>query len=179
MKVRVASKEPSIKIGASGLTGKALVIEEDKMGYSCYDVVLEAGTSLDIKSAFGNNTNHIYYCVYGKIVFKCSEGTTETLKTDHLIALTGKMEANINAIEKTRLFLTYVRENPEKTQPEKAFYYTLDQILGTERDVDWFNGRSRRYLRQAEGFNISLHNTTCHAGENTSWSNLVFHDTHF
>ena len=59
-----------------------------------------------------------------------------------------------------------MRESPEGTQPEKAFYNTLDQILGIERDVDWFNGRSRRYLRQAEGFNISLHNTTCHAGKN-------------
>ena len=168
MKVRVTSKEPTIKIGKSGLTGKALVLEEDQVGYSCYDVLLEAGNNLDIKSAFENNINHIYYCLCGEIVFKCSEGTSETLKTDHLIALTGKMEANISAIEKTRLFITYVKENPEETQPEKAFYYTLDQILGTERDVDWFNGRSRRYLRQAEGFNISLHNTTCYAGENTT-----------
>ena len=168
MKVRVASKETAIKIGKSGLTGKALVLDEDQMGYLCYDVVLEAGSNFDIKSAFGNNINHVYYCIYGEIVFKCSEGTTETLKTDHLIALTGKMEANINAVEKTRIFVTYVKESPEGSQPQKAFYYTLNQIVGTERDIDWFHGRSRRYLRQAEGFNISLHNTTCHAGKNVT-----------
>ena len=168
MKVRVASKETTIKIGESGLTGKALVLEEDQMGYSCFDVVLEPGSNLDIKSAFGKNINHIYYCIYGEIVFKCSEGTTETLKTDHLIALTGKMEANINVVEKTRLFITYVKERPGESQPQKAFYYTMDQILGSERDVDWFHGRSRRYLRQAEGFNISLHNTSCYAGKNAT-----------
>ena len=53
MKVRVTSKETAIKIGESGLTGKALVLEEDQVGYSCYDVVLEAGRNVDIKSAFG------------------------------------------------------------------------------------------------------------------------------
>ena len=166
MKVRVTSEEQPIKIGESSLTGRALVLDEDQVGYSCYDVVLEAGSNLDIKSAFGNNINHIYYCIYGDILFKCSEGTTKTLKTDHLIALTGKMEANINAVEKTRLFITYVKESPEGSQPQKAFYYTMDQIVGTERDVDWFKGRSRRYLRKAEGFNVSIHNTICYAGEN-------------
>ena len=166
MKVRVTSEEQPIKIGESSLTGRALVLDEDQVGYSCYDVVLEAGSNLDIKSAFGNNINHIYYCIYGDILFKCSEGTTKTLKADHLIALTGKMEANINAVEKTRLFITYVKESPEGSQPQKAFYYTMDQIVGTERDVDWFKGRSRRYLRKAEGFNVSIHNTICYAGEN-------------
>ena len=76
------------------------------------------------------------------------------------------MEANINAVEKTRLFITYVKESREGSQPQKAFYYTMDQIVGTERDIDWFKGRSRRYLRKAEGFNVSVHNTICYAGEN-------------
>ena len=41
MKVREASKEPSVKIGDSGLTGKALVLEEDWVGYTCYAVFLD------------------------------------------------------------------------------------------------------------------------------------------
>ena len=130
MKVRVASEETTTKIGESCLTGKALVLDEDQMGYSCYDVVLEAGSNLDIKSAFGNNINHIYYCIYGEIVFKCSEGMTETLKTDHLIALTGKMEANINAVEKTRIFVTYVKESPEGSQPQKSILLHFESDSG-------------------------------------------------
>ena len=39
MKVRVASKESIAKIGESGLLGKALVIDEDQVGYTCYDAI--------------------------------------------------------------------------------------------------------------------------------------------
>ena len=102
--------------------------------------------------------------MYGELTFECSDGTTECLRTDHLIALTGRMQAKIKAASKTRLFITYVKENPEGPHPERAFYYTLDKILGTERDVDWLRGRSRRYLRLAEGFNVSVHNTLCYKG---------------
>ena len=63
MKIRVTSEEPAVKIGESGLSGKALVVDEDQVGYNCYDIILEADANQDIKSAFGNNFNHIYYCV--------------------------------------------------------------------------------------------------------------------
>ena len=166
MKVRVASKESIAKIGESDLLGKSLVVDEDQVGYTCHDAILNAGTTQDIKSAFGDTFNHIYYCIYGELTFQCSDGTTETLKNDHLIALTGRMQAKINVTSKTRLFVTYVKENARSPHPEKAFYYTLDKIIGTQRDVDWFRGRSRRYLREAEGFNVSVHNTLCYAGIN-------------
>ena len=165
MKVREASKEPCVKIGASGLTGKALVLEEDKVGYTCYAVLLDAGTCVDIRSAFGNNFNHIYYCISGQVTFKCNEGTNVTLTTDCLFALTGEKEANMSAISNTHLFITYVKESTEGVQPQKKpLFCTLDEIIGTERDIDWTHGRSRRFLRQIEGFNVSLHNTVAYEG---------------
>ncbi len=44
------SEEKDQKIGSSGLTGKALVTEEDNVGYICYDVELQAGTQCTITS---------------------------------------------------------------------------------------------------------------------------------
>ena len=163
MKIAVTSKAKNVQIGESSLNGKCLVGEDDKVGHTCYDVVFEAGANQGILSAYGQHFNHVYYCVYGEIEFQCSEGTTATLKADHLIALTGQMKAMVRATSKTRLFIIYVREAQEGS-PQKAFYYTMDRILGTERDVDWFHGRSRRFLRRAEGFNISVHNTLCYSG---------------
>ena len=164
MKVREASKEPSVKIGDSGLTGKALVLEEDKVGYTCYAVFLDAGTNLDISSAFGKNFNHIYYCISGNVCFECDEGTNVTLTSDTLIALPGGIEAKMNTTTKTHLFITYVKESTEGAQPQKPFFCALDEIIRTERDIDWIRGRSRRFLRQSDGFNVSLHNTVAYEG---------------
>ena len=122
MKVREASREPAIEIGGSGLTGKALVLEEDKVGYTCYAVFLDAGTNLDISSAFGNNFNHIYYCISGEVYFECNEGTNATLTNDTLITLTGGIEAKINTTTKTHLFITYLKECTKGTQPQKLFF---------------------------------------------------------
>ena len=165
MKVREASKEPSVKIGVSGVMGKALVLEEDKVGYTCYAVFVDPGTNLDISSAFGNNFNHIYHCISGEVCFECNERTNVTLTSDTLIALTGGMEAKINTTTETHLFVTYVEECTEGAQSQKPFFYALDEIIGTERDIDWIRGRSRRLLRQSDGFNVSLHNTVAYEGK--------------
>ena len=165
MKIREASKEPSVEIGGSGLTGKALVLEEDKVGYTCYAVFLDAVTNLVISSAFGNNFNHIYYCISGEVCFDCNEGTNVTLTNDTLIALIGGIETKINTTTKTHLFITYVKECIEGAQLQKPFFCALDEIIGTERDIDWIRGRSRRLLRQSDGFNVSLHNTVAYEGK--------------
>ena len=140
------------------------VLEEDNVGYTCYAVFLDAGTNLDISSAFGKNFNHIYYCISGNVCFECDEGTNVTLISDTLIALPGGIEAKMNTTTKTHLFITYVKESTEGAQPQKPLFCVLDEIIGTEIDIDWIRGRSRRFLRQSDGFNVSLHNTVAYEG---------------
>jgi L-ectoine synthase len=41
---------------------------------------------------------------------------------------------------------------------------TLDDVLGTERDVDWGNGRSRRLLLQRDGMGYTVTDTVINAG---------------
>ncbi len=165
MKIVVTSEVDDAPIGTSGLRGRCLVREQDAVGYTCYNAVLEAGSTQDIKPAFGEKFNHVYYCVYGEITFRCSEGTTVTLKTDHVVALTGHMQAQVSATSRTRLFITYVERRSDAALPQEALHLSLDQIVGTQRDVDWQHGRSRRFLRRDDGFGVSVHNTLCHAGE--------------
>ena len=40
----------------------------------------------------------------------------------------------------------------------------LDEIIGTERDVDWGNGQSRRFLLQSDGLPFSITETIVKAG---------------
>ena len=41
---------------------------------------------------------------------------------------------------------------------------TLAQIVGSERDIDWGNGRSRRFLLQSDGLGFALTDTLVRAG---------------
>lgn len=61
--------------------------------------------------------------------------------------------------ERVRLFVMYVPSNEEAPEPKSAVHRQLEQLKGTERDVDWQHGRSRRFLRRDDCFNISIHNT--------------------
>jgi L-ectoine synthase len=41
---------------------------------------------------------------------------------------------------------------------------TLNDLIGTERDIDWGNGNSRRFLIEKDNMNFSLTDTVCKAG---------------
>lgn len=41
---------------------------------------------------------------------------------------------------------------------------TLEEIVGSDRDVAWGNGQSRRFLLQKDGMGYSLTDTVIHAG---------------
>jgi L-ectoine synthase len=41
---------------------------------------------------------------------------------------------------------------------------TLNDLIGTERDIDWGNGNSRRFLIEKDKMNFSLTDTVCKAG---------------
>ncbi|MGH8549255.1 MAG: ectoine synthase [Methylococcales bacterium] len=41
---------------------------------------------------------------------------------------------------------------------------TLENLIGTARDVDWGNGNSRRFLIEQDNMNFSLTDTICKAG---------------
>ena len=44
------------------------------------------------------------------------------------------------------------------------FVRTLEEVIGTERDVDWGNGMSRRFVLERDGLGFALMDTQVRAG---------------
>ncbi len=87
------------------------------------------------------------------------------------------MLAKIKVADKTRLIVTYIKQASEGSYPQRAFYCTLADIVGSKRDIDWKYGRTRRFLMEAEGFNCSIHNTIVFASKeyNKDLTTLQYH----
>ncbi len=48
--------------------------------------------------------------------------------------------------------------------PLRVIVRSLEEIVGTDRDVAWSNGRSRRFLLAKDGMGFTLTDTVVHAG---------------
>ena len=148
-------------VGNSGLTGRCLVKEEDMGGFVCYELQFAEGTTTQLVSPYGQNWNHVYYVLQAKqLQFHSSDGNNFTAQRDDVIAMTGTMSAQLRVQgANTRLFVIFVPKKNDKQQPGSVVHRSMEKLIGTDRDIDWQHGRSRRFLRQDDGFNISIHNT--------------------
>ena len=161
MKVRVTSQLPLVKIGS--LKGKELVASSDGVGYSSYELHISPGSGkVTLNSPLGPDYNHIYYVVDGSGHISLPGCKSHEVAPHLFFALTGQMEAVLEPKSSIRLFVTYVKKATGGTQPDRPAVCRLADIIGTDRDIDWHRGRSRRFLRQDDGFNLSLHNTVCY-----------------
>ena len=158
MKVCLSSQLPVAKIGSSDVLGKELVSWSDGVSFATYDVVLEAGSTTTLTSCFGEEYNHVYYCLYGDAEANVPQQHKVAMFKDTAVALGAKMEMSLKARVETRLMVTYVKEEEPRG---KAVVKNMSDITGTDKDVNWGRGRSRRLLTKYDGFNLSLHNTIC------------------
>ena len=157
MIVRVASELPLVKIGSSNLQGRELVGWSDNVDFTAYDINLQCGSMTTLSSCFGENYNHVYYCCYG-------DGEVETLDSKVIISsgmslsFGGKLTATFKAIITTRLMMVAVKEDAPQS---KFLVQKQEHLAGSDRDVDWQHGRSRRHLLASDGFNLTLTSTLC------------------
>lgn len=101
-----------------------------------------------------------YYNFLGKcfITLDDDEKTTFTMTGDTLLALSSTTKARFQVLEAcTRMVVVSVPGLPD-IQPI-PYFLSLKSILGTDREVDFKRGYSRRFLKQADGFNITITNT--------------------
>lgn len=165
MKVRVTSQLPIVKVGSSTVRGKELTSLSDNVGYAAYEIVTATGETLCLPSPFGDDFNHIYYCISGtgEAVY---DGSTFAFVKETAVALTGKMVLNVTASDRMRLFGAYIKADPDAaTVPDAPVIKRLADIIGGERDMDWQRGRSRRFFLQSDNFNITLTSTLCYPNE--------------
>ena len=81
------------------------------------------------------------------------------LTADQVLALTADAEVELEVKENMRLVAVSVPGDSNAT-PQRICVKSLGELIGSERDVDWVHGRSRRFLTAGDGYNIGIHNTT-------------------
>ena len=145
MIVREAKDLTAVPIGATGLQGKLLVQKADNVGYVCYDINLEKGTTT-LKS-IDEGHNHVYYCFQGD--GKVSMATwSKDLHPHVTAAFTATMVPSLVVMKPMKLLVTYVPAEQVRTEPEVC---QLSDLLSTDRNVNWGNGHSRRFLTASNG----------------------------
>ena len=164
MKARVVSQLPLETTGP--LKKRELASSSDGVGFSCYEFHTPDNGKITLSSTLGPEFNHVYYVVEGAGKVSFPEGNCHQVEPHLFFALTGQMEAVLEPAAAIRLFVTYVQRTPGDDQPDKPVISRLSDIIGTERDIDWSGGQkkgqSRRFLRQDDGFNVSVHYTICY-----------------
>ena len=106
---------------------------------------------------------HIYYCISG--VGKCTtkNGTQHKVCPDTVVALSSDVayDMTVSAEGAMRLFVAYYPDI-NVAYRSLALVRSLSELVGTERDIDWGQGHSRRFLIKQDGFPIGVHNTWVH-----------------
>ncbi|NP_001171779.1 L-ectoine synthase-like [Saccoglossus kowalevskii] len=139
------------------MKGKLLTDVEDGMGFSAYQVVAEEGETLKLRSSDSGDLDHIYYCISGTGDVKASNGCHYKLKPDCVVAFSSSVSAELIVETRIRLYVLYCDDiNPSS---ERSVVKSLDEIVGTERDVDFKRGHSRRFLLKVDGFAITITST--------------------
>eukprot|EP00058_Branchiostoma_floridae_P026409 XP_002611900.1 hypothetical protein BRAFLDRAFT_106802 [Branchiostoma floridae] len=99
----------------------------------------------------------------GKQLVAPEDGTNHTA---YDVFLQPGDSVQVTSGEKLRLFCIYC-DDVEPTV-DRAVTRSLSEIVGTDRDIDWGRGHSRRFLKKSDGFPISVHNTYVEAGTNSA-----------
>ncbi|XP_078697172.1 uncharacterized protein LOC144925132 [Branchiostoma floridae x Branchiostoma belcheri] len=140
------------------LRGKQLVATEDGMNYTAYDVFLQPGETVCLTSPPSPLLNHVYYCVSGSGTGTASNGRVYEFAPDVVVAFSSGITCTVKVTsgEKLRLFCIFCDD--AEPSVDRAVARSLSEIVGTDRDIDWGRGHSRRFLRKSDGFPISIHN---------------------
>jgi len=84
---------------------------------------------------------------------------------DHLLALTSENTVRANVQEPMRIVAVSVPRDPSMS-PLPLLMKSLSEVVGSDRNVPFEGGYSRRFLAAPDGYNISFHNTLAHASFN-------------
>ncbi len=152
---------PTVALPNSALSGVQLVTKDDCKGFTAYEARIPANAVVPLKSPNNTKSFHFYYCISGNGKYNVQDGATQNDVTpDTVVALSSDLtyELTVAAGSVMRLFVAYC---PDVDMESKSLSVVrrLSDLLGTERDIDWGRGHSRRYLIKEDGFPLGLHNT--------------------
>ncbi|XP_033648095.1 uncharacterized protein LOC117307451 [Asterias rubens] len=151
---------PTITLPNSALSGVQLVTKEDCKGFTVYEARIPANAVVPLRSPDDTKSFHIYYCISGNGKSTAQDGDRKDVTPDTVVALSCDVtfELTVAAESGMRLFVTYCPAVDVESK-SLAVVRHLSELLGTERDIDWGKGNSRRFLIKEDGFPLGLHNT--------------------
>lgn len=160
MIVRQYSSAPTKQIFASR-PSRNLVAPEDGMGHLLFDTLLRAGEQ-DVASPPEGLTAQAHYCVSGRGVVVIG-GRIATLSPGRIVAASGAGECAFEAVEEMKICSVYGVADVDGVFVERA----LAEIEGTERDVFWGAGYSKRLLVKRDGLGFAFCVTIGHADKDS------------
>ncbi|XP_072046656.1 uncharacterized protein [Amphiura filiformis] len=154
---------PKSPLPNAALLGWQLVYDADGMNFTCYEAHVPDGSTVCLQSP-EDGTTHIYYCISGEgsCIF-ADDGTKYSLQQKHIVALSSGLSCNltISSPNGMRLFVVYCKD---KSASSIRVMSSVQDILGTERDIDLGDGRSRRLLLRSDGFLVGFNVTNVDSG---------------
>lgn len=140
---------------------RCLVSREDGMGHVLYDTVIEAGEK-DLAAVPAGMTAQAHYCVAGR-GFATIAGRRVALGAGKVVAAGDAGACVFEALENLKICSVYGVADEEGVFVER----TLADIEGTERDVYWGAGYSKRLLVKRDGLGFAFCVTVGHAGKDS------------
>ncbi|CAH1271249.1 Hypp4607 [Branchiostoma lanceolatum] len=148
------------------LRGKELVSPSDGMGFTAYEIVLTRGQQSDSELRSGGEgwtSNHMYYCISGSGICNLVDGREFEVAPDVFMAFSSAVSVKITVTSEDRMRLFCVYCNDDSPSCDRVVVRSLSEIIGTDRDVDWGGGNSRRFLLRDDKFPITVNNTSVRA----------------
>ncbi|XP_038057129.1 uncharacterized protein LOC119728802 isoform X2 [Patiria miniata] len=153
--------QPTIQLPNSALSGVNLIPGSDYKGYSMYEARIDAAQTVPLTSPEDKACVHYYYFITGS--GKCErEGGKEgyDVGPDHVVALSSNIThtLKVSAEGAMRVLVVYY---PDVTVAYKSLELvkSLSDLVGTERDISFGNGNSRRFTVKKDGFPLTITNT--------------------
>jgi L-ectoine synthase len=166
--------------GSCPIQGRAIVDVTDDVGFSTYEIQSPGGSTYQLTSSNHHQDqtlmNHIYYCINGEADIILAEmNDTFRITRNAALALPPATSGTMKTHNATRILVVHVKSSSDDPSKPDPLFRRTEDLVGTDRDVDWQHGRSRRLLVEVDGFNISLHNTICYPN---SVSQLCYRQNH-
>ncbi|XP_072043215.1 L-ectoine synthase-like [Amphiura filiformis] len=163
MGFRHSADLPKSPLPNAALLGWQLVSDADDMNFTSYEANVPYGSTVCLQSP-GDGMTHIYYCISGEgTCLFADDGTKYSLQRKHLVALSSGLSCNltISSPNGMRLFVVYCKD---KSDSNIRVMRSFQDILGTDRDIDFGGGYSRRLLLKSDGFLVGFCITSINPG---------------
>lgn len=146
-----------------GASSRLLVRQQDGVGHALYETRLDGGATAEAKAPpVPEWRGQAHYCLSGEGVASLA-GRDVALAPGRVVAATGAGACAIEAARDLRLVSIY-----GAAAREGVFVVSsLAEIEGTERDVYWGAGYSKRLLVRRDGLGFALCVTIGHAGRDS------------